>query len=425
MPRNRAAVARTPSLSPGVALIVHSHLRWDFVWQRPQQLLSRLARTNPVLFIEEPILTDDTNRASLDLSEPSPNVIRAVPRLPRTAAVDPDVAANMVRGLVREARNAPPLADRLGRVIQWFYTPMPCVEMLGAFGEEGVVYDCMDELSQFRFAPTDLAQRERLLLDHADVVFVGGRALFESKSRFHDNVHFFGCGVDADHFGRARLPETEIARDVAGLSSPKVGYIGVIDERVDYELIRAMAVARPDWNIVMVGPVVKVDPAELPTRPNIHWLGQRDYADLPRYIKAFDVCLMPFALNEATQFINPTKTLEYLATGKPVVSTAIGDVVRGFSAVVDIAPSTHAFVAAVARAIAAPDPKRQHAGLELASASSWDTIVTRMRSIIGSAIHARRPEDATPLVDERAPSGASRGWSRGQRSSRPADDVAP
>ncbi len=381
-------------LGPEVGLIVHSHLRWDFVWQRPQQILSRIARDNPVLFVEEPLLLDDASAPSLDLSMPHDGVFRAVPRLPRSVGERYDEGIAVIRELVSAALTRPPLAGRFGRTVQWFYTPMPAPEMLGAFDEEGVVYDCMDELAKFRFAPADIGRRERLLLSRADIVFTGGRRLHEAKSRFHDDVHFFGCGVDARHFAAARSTSTVVPADAASLPRPVLGYFGVVDERLDYELLRAVATARPDWTLLMIGPVVKVDPAELPRGANIHWLGQRRYEELPAYVKGFDVCLMPFALNEATEFINPTKTLEYMAAGRPIVSTPVPDVVRNFGDIVHVVRGADEMIAAVGTALAHPDEARLEAGLARASEASWESTVRRMRELMAAAIGARAVEEA-------------------------------
>jgi len=269
-------------------LIVQSHLRWDFVWQRPQQLLSRLAEHRRVLFVEEPIFLDDVSTPRLDVTIPHANVFRAVPSLPGALRDDCERGTAEIRSLVQFAISPGGELKRLfNNPVQWFYSPFSAPAMLGAFNEVAVVYDCMDELSQFRFAHPDLVRRERLLLANADVVFTGGHKLYESKRRYHHNVHFFGCGVDSRHFGKARLPETQIPADIASLPKPIFGYFGVIDERIDYDLIGALADQRPEASVVMVGPVVKVDPATLPQRSNIHWLGQRDYSSLPGYVKGF------------------------------------------------------------------------------------------------------------------------------------------
>jgi glycosyltransferase involved in cell wall biosynthesis len=231
-------------------------------------------------------------------------------------------------------------------------------------------------------------------MSRADVVFTGGRRLYESKSRRHANVHFFGCGVDADHFARARHNETPVAPDLEGLPRPLLGYFGVIDERLDYALIDRLAEAFDTGSVVFVGPTAKVDPAELPKRSNIRWLGQRPYERLPEYVKGFDVCLMPFALNEATEYINPTKTLEYMAAGKPIVSTAVPDVVRNFAPIVRVAQDVEEFVRAVAASCLA-DHARIEAGLALARSATWESIVAAMDGLITQSLrdhrHAEQP----------------------------------
>jgi glycosyltransferase involved in cell wall biosynthesis len=348
-----------------------------------------MAASRPVLFVEEPILLDDVRAERLEITQPSPIVYRAVPRLPGYLRDDYDRAVMTVRALVQDAiAKGGPLAGKFTGAVQWFYTPMPAPTMLGAFNERGVVYDCMDELAQFRFAPPQLLERERLLLDNADVVFTGGYKLYRSKSRYHDNVHFFGCGVDAAHFATARAASTEVPADVASLQGPVFGYYGVIDERLDYDLIARLAEANPEASIAMVGPVVKVDFNALPKAANIHWLGQRDYKQLPAYVKGFDVCLMPFALNEATEYINPTKTLEYMAAGKPIVSTAVADVVHNFTPVVRVAHDVEEFVLAAAELAAAPDSAMIARGIEQARRASWESIVAQMQGLIRDAVTA-------------------------------------
>ena len=372
-----------------VSYIVHSHLRWDFVWQRPQQILSRIAQRGHVLFVEEPVYLDDIPAPRLDVSLPLPRVHRAVPLLPGTLRGEYDASIAVIRDLVRKQVAADgPLGGAFHRPVQWFYTPMPAPAMIGAFDERAVVYDCMDELSKFRFAPTELVDRERYLVANADVVFTGGYKLWQAKSRHHANVHFFGCGVDVDHFARARSEELALAPELEKIERKVMGYFGVIDERIDYELLAKLAHENSDAELVMVGPVVKVDPNELPQGPNIHWLGQRHYADLPSYVKGFDVCLMPFALNEATEYINPTKTLEYMAAGKPIVSTAVSDVVHNFTPVVTVADNADDFVTATAAALENPDSAIIARGVEQARANSWESIVARMERIVREALRA-------------------------------------
>jgi glycosyltransferase involved in cell wall biosynthesis len=319
-----------------------------------------------------------------------------VPLLPDSQALTYDAQCKIVLALVKAALSEHRLLQgKFDSPIQWFYSPMPVVNFISQFGAVAVVYDCMDELANFRFAPPEIGERERELIAKADVVFTGGYRLYEAKSLLHKNTHFFGCGVDAAHFGKAALASTSVPLELANLPGPILGYFGVIDERLDYTLIKRLAQSFPNASVVMVGPVAKVDPRTLPHLPNIHWLGQRSYEELPAIVKAFDVCLMPFALNESTQYINPTKTLEYMAAGKPVVSTAVPDVMRNFTPVVQIAHSVDDYLIAVRHALHYPDPKLIATGIESARNSSWDSTVAKMRELMLACI--RKPAFAATL----------------------------
>jgi glycosyltransferase involved in cell wall biosynthesis len=289
------------------------------------------------------------------------------------------------RRLVKEALKGP-LRGRFRQPVQWFYDPMAVRAFAGKMGEIATVYDCMDELSQFKGAPPEIRKREAELLAKADVVFTGGRKMWESKSRYNANCHFYGCGVDLAHFSKARSPQTLVPDDIATLPKPVFGYFGVIDERMDYELVAALAQTHPEWSIVMVGPVAKVDEKTLPRPQNVDWLGGRDYATLPAYCKGFDVCLMPFALNEATEYINPTKALEYMATGRAIVSSAVSDVVRNFGSVVKIANSHAEFISSCEAALKSPDTEAIERGIEMAAENSWESIIEKMESHIADAL---------------------------------------
>jgi glycosyltransferase involved in cell wall biosynthesis len=371
-------------------LIVHCHLRWDFVWQRPQQIFSRLAAQHPVLFVEDP-LREPVDMPMLRITEPHPGVLRAVPVLPEGAADGVDAECAIVAPLLRSAlATHPRLAGRFAHAIQWFYSPMTAPAYLGQFGSSGAIYDCMDELANFRFAPSDIAERERFLMRQARLVFTGGHQLFQAKSALHRNVYFFGCGVDVEHYGRALSPLTVLPPELADLPRPVLGYFGVIDERIDYELLARLAAAFPEGSVAMIGPFAKIDPAALPKADNLHWLGQRDYSALPALVKGFDVCLMPFALNEATRYINPTKTLEYMAAGKPIVSTAVPDVMRLFTPIVEVALSHDAFIDATARAWQSPCASLLDKGIERAHRATWEVIVASMRSHLIDAFRPAR-----------------------------------
>ena len=368
-------------------IIVHSHLRWDWVWQRPQQFLSRLAQRHKILFVETiaPDAELSSPVARFKLAENFPNITILRLQFPAWRWNDGEFVDSERRRLVKEFINGPG-AGQFDNPVQWFYDPMAVTAFDGHMNEILTVYDCMDELSKFAGAPPEIVQREAKLLERAAVVFTGGRKLYEAKSRFHSNCHFYGCGVDESHFGKARNPETSPAPELKSLPKPIIGYFGVIDERLDYELLSALAEANPNGSIVMVGPVMKVEEKTLPRRPNLHWVGQKAYSELPALCKGFDICMMPFALNEATEFINPTKALEYMATGRPIVSTAVADVVRNFGEVVKIAHSPGEFVNLCRETLEKPDPNAIERGLQMVAENSWDSVVARLEGHISDAL---------------------------------------
>lgn len=374
-----------PGQSPTPALVVLSHLRWDFVWQRPQHLMTQAARSRPVLFVQTPRFIQ-RGRPSMAV-QASDGVLVCEPQIP--AGHSPRLSQQMTAEVLAD------LVDDLGLDVYdlWVYTPMelPVADLLRP---RLVIYDCMDELSQFRFAPPELRQRERDLLSRADVVFTGGHRLYEAKREVHHNAHPFPSSVDKAHFIAARRSRLDPA-DQRRLARPRLGYVGVVDERLDYVLLDAVARRRPGWQFVIVGPVVKVDERELPRRPNIHYLGGKEYADLPDYLGHWDVALMPFALNAATEFISPTKTPEYLAAGLPVVSTPIRDVVRpwGDEGLVRIADGAEAFEAECSAALrdrgSLRDAGRRHRVDARLSTMSWRATWAGMADQLDAAAAAR------------------------------------
>ncbi len=386
--RKTLSSKRAPKTRLDFPLIVHSHLCWDWVWQRPQQFLSRLSAKHRVLFVETVAPERSLAAATATFRSPEgyPNLTILRLQFPTWQWQDGACVDAERRRIVQQFVSDGPQAGQFERPVQWFYDPMAVKAFAGHMGEVLTVYDCMDELSQFRFAPPEIHRRETELLARADVVFTGGRKLFQSKSRFNDNCHFFGCGVDVAHFGCARDAHTQIPPEVASLTKPVLGYFGVVDERLDYELIAKLADANPGWSVVVIGPVIKVDAATLPQRPNISWLGQRPYETLPAFCKGFDVCLMPFALNEATEFINPTKALEYMATGRPIVSTAVPDVVSNFGSIVKIAKGADQFTEFCRQQVNAPDHPAIARGLDMAKENSWDTIVEQLENHVLEAL---------------------------------------
>jgi UDP-galactopyranose mutase len=373
--------------SEPATLICFSHLRWNFVFQRPQHLMSRFGSEMKVVYWEEPIEIGPDESAYLKVqeAEDAPNVRVAVPHLPQ--------------GMPEEAREAAlkrlldaHVASIRGPLIAWYYTPM-MLPFSAHLEADVTAFDAMDELSKFRFAPVKLLELEQALIDKADIVFTGGSSLYEAKKDRHANVHCFPSSVDRAHFAKARARTFDPA-DQEELPKPRLGFYGVIDERFDTELLDKVAAARPDWSFVMVGPIVKIAEDELPKRPNIHYLGGKTYGQLPSYLAGWDVALMPFAMNESTQFISPTKTPEYLAGGKAVVSTPIKDVVRHYGHLegVKIASTPEEFVDACEEALELsrhPESGWLAEADLMLSASSWDITQARMAGLIADLMGLR------------------------------------
>ena len=365
-------------------LICFSHLRWDFVYQRPQHLLKRCAATRRVFFVEEPVF--DNGSMHLDVRECEASIKIIVPHLPeglRSEIATTAVLKDMILRLITE--------HHISNYLTWYYTPM-ALDFSRHLKPLGVIYDCMDELSAFKGAPESLVLRERELFKIADLVFTGGQSLYEAKRNHHPSVHAFPSSIDRDHFmeARASLPEPE---DQQGISHPRLGFFGVIDERFDANLLDEIARLRPGYQFVMIGPVVKIAPDSLPKRSNIHYLGGKKYQELPAYIAGWDVALLLFAQNEATRFISPTKTPEYLAAGKPVVSTPIRDVVfpYGQLGLVRIAEDAKQFVEAIDAALS--ERSREHEWLSqvdrFLANMSWDETWSRMSQLIDQMVAAK------------------------------------
>jgi len=362
----------------GADVVCFSHLRWDFVYQRPQHLMSRFAKTARVYFIEEPIFDD--GEARLDIQKRGDDGLHVViPHLPHGADADA-----VMPGLLDELAKR----ENIDGPILWFYTPM-MLDGRGGIEPSCVVYDCMDELSMFKNAPTELIERERRLFDLADLVFTGGQSLYEAKRDKHRSVHAFPSSIDVSHFRKA-LDTGDEPDDQRSIPHPRIGFCGVIDERTDIVLLAKIAELRPDWHFVMLGPIVKVDEADLPHRENIHYLGGKNYNDLPAYIGGWDVAMMPFAMNDSTRFISPTKTPEYLAAGRPVVSTPIRDVVRPYGdlGLVHIASTPEEFVAAIDAAMAEDTETRRAKAAKFLSTISWDKTQREMQQLIEEVIAA-------------------------------------
>ena len=390
-------------------LLCFSHLRWDFVFQRPNHLMCRAAAKRRVLYIEEPHY--GATQAHVTTLEARPNLFVVTPRLPQGLSLLGELTTQ--RGLLARVYRELGVNDPL----VWLYTPM-ALDLIEGLSTAAVVYDCMDELSGFHGAPAALQLLEAKLLARADLVFTGGASLCRAKRRRRRDAHLFPSSVDLQHFQAARRP-VEGPPDQRDLPGPRIGFFGVIDERMDLELVAEVARRRPDWSIVLVGPVVKIDPAALPRLPNIHYLGQKSYAELPSYLAGWDVAMMPFAMNDATRFISPTKTLEYLAGGKPVVSTPIADVVSpyGEQGLVAIARDAGEFVAATQELLDGDRPALETVDTFLAR-GSWDRTWEAMAALIDDTVAKRRrgrqSHTHTISAEERATNSTAVGFDGGR-----------
>lgn len=362
-------------------LLVFSHLRWDFVFQRPQHLLTRFSSEFNVYFLEEPIYDIAKNEESyLSISKRLDKLWVLVPHLPQGS--DKKASIKIQKEILKTFLSNKQLSD----FIFWYYTPM-ALEFSGDYNPDIIIYDCMDELAAFKFAPPEIIHLEKELLTRADVVFTGGQSLYEAKKHQHQNIHPFPSSIDKNHFGKARkkLKQPDDQKNIEGV---KLGYYGVIDERFDYKLIGDAATLRPDWQFVLIGPVVKIDPEILPKNKNIHYLGGKSYDELPTYLSAWNVALIPFLLNESTRFISPTKTPEYLSAGKPVISTPIRDVVTpyGKKNLVSIVTNAKEFVAAAELALSGADKGWLSNVDSFLSKRSWDQTAKDMMELIRKAI---------------------------------------
>lgn len=375
-----------------MTLLCFCHLRWNFVYQRPQHLLKRFARYDRVFFIEEPVF--DAETSSLEKRETPENVVILVPHLVANASHSETLHEQQT--LLKDFFEDEELED----YIAWYYTPM-ALHLADLLPEPALtIYDCMDELSAFKFAPDQMRNNERMLLSKADVVFTGGHSLFEAKKHLHSSIYPFPSSIDKNHFGRARHHEADPA-DQVSILHPRIGFFGVIDERFDIELVSAIAGSKPDWHLVIIGPVVKIDPNTLPKSENIHYLGGKPYQELPDYLGGWDVAMIPFAANESTRFISPTKTPEYLAGGVPVVSTPIEDVLRpyGEMGLTAIGASPEEFIAGIKASLSLKgDPGWQRRVADFLATISWDHTWNEMNEIIQKKLIEKSSHHKTKMI---------------------------
>ncbi|MFN7116047.1 MAG: glycosyltransferase [Saprospiraceae bacterium] len=366
------------ALSKAFDLVVFSHLRWDFVTQRPQHVIGRFAKDRKVLFVEEPIGYDPRCEGRANIIRVNHNLTVLQP------CINHDNLMDELEPIVKE------YMQRLNITNPnlWFYSAA-FHEMTERIPHQAVIYDCMDELSAFRGASKALIKLEKQLIQKADVIFTGGKSLYEAKRQLSENVYCYPSSVDREHFEKALEEATVVPDDMMHIPHPIVGYYGVIDERIDLPLLDEIAQLRPNVSFVMIGPVVKISEADLPRHANLYYPGGKPYGELPAYLKAIDIAMMPFALNESTQFISPTKTLEYIAALKPIISTPIYDVKRDYSNVLAIINNAAEFVTALDQYLAESNTvkeKRYQDYESILQAVSWDKTVAGMKRNIDEAM---------------------------------------
>jgi UDP-galactopyranose mutase len=362
-------------------LICFSHIRWNFVYQRPQHLLNRYALNNRVFIIEEPVFESDSDFFEINKSNETANLWIIVLHISKNTL--PEKINHTLKALLDSCM----YSNNIQKYILWYYSPM-ALPYSDHLNPAITIYDCMDELSAFKAAPPRLKELEVCLMSRADVVFTGGHSLYEEKKHLHHNIHPFPSSIDKSHFVKARIFK-EDPEDQAAIPHPRFGFYGVIDERFDIELIDKLSALRPNWHFVLVGPIIKIDPASLPVKENIHYLGRKEYKDLPDYLSGWDVAMLPFALNESTKYISPTKTPEYLAGGKPVISTSIRDVVTPYGklGLVKIADTAEEFITAAEQILGNKNNEELGRKVDDFLANiSWNKTWSRMTALIDEAL---------------------------------------
>ncbi len=375
-------------------LICFCHIRWNFVFQRPQHLLTRFANYQRVFFIEEPVF-ESAGKAFLEVNKAGEQLWIVTPHL--LEGYSPDEIIIQQKFLLKNL-----YADfSIIKYIHWYYTPM-ALNISNHLQPKMIIYDCMDELSNFKFAPAEIKQKEKDLFRIADLVFTGGHNLYQAKKALHHNIYPFPSSIDKEHFSQARTIST-IPGDQEKISRPIFGFYGVVDERFNVELLREVATRKPSWNFVIIGPVIKIDPAILPRLDNIHYLGPKKYEELPAYLSGWDVAMIPFLLNDSTKYISPTKTPEYLSAGVPVISSSIVDVVNPYAInqLVHIADDANAFIAASESELANADKANWLQSVdEFLKDNSWNNTWSQMVHCINSTLQNKTIKTVTVKKEE-------------------------
>ena len=375
-------------------LICFSHLRWDFVYHRPQHLLTRFATKFRVFYIEDPIFYEGDDKYEVFITKS--NVWRVIPMLSkrklRTSIV------NRQKFLLNSLFSI----FEIKEYIFWYYNPQ-ALDISNHFSPLKIIYDCVEEISvQKNFTP-QLEKLEKELLSKSDLVFTSGINLFNSKRKFNNNIHLFPCSLDKEHFSKARFHLVE-PPDQSSIPHPRIGYFGVIDERFDYKLLAEVAKARPHWHFIIIGPVVRIDKSELPQNKNIHYLGGKSYDILPKYLSRWEVAMIPYKNNLTTHFINPAKTPEYLAGGKPVISTSITDIKKSFGdkKLVTIVNTSFQFINGIEHELHGKNKKEWLQKVDVfLNTTSWDKTYSNMLHLISGELITEKSKFEMPAIQNK------------------------
>jgi UDP-galactopyranose mutase len=365
-------------------LICLSHIKWNFVYQRPQHLLNRFAINDRVFVIEEPVYDAPTDY--YEITQPNTKANLWVVQLYVSKCESKEKTNHVLKALLDSLI----YSNSINEYILWYYSPM-ALDFTDHLWPELIIYDCMDELSAFKSPPKRIKETENYLLSRADLVFTGGQSLYNAKKHLHPNVHAFPSSIDKSHFYKARTSNSD-PEDQSSIPHPRFGFYGVIDERFDIALVDKISELRPDWHFIFIGPVVKINKAKLPGKQNVHFVGRKEYDKLPDYLSGWDIAILPFALNEATRYISPTKTPEYLAGGKPVISTSIADVVNpyGIQGLVAIADTAEDFIMEAEKILASKNNEEWLSKVDhFLSGNSWNKTWQEMCALIDQALEKK------------------------------------
>ena len=391
-------------------IVCISSIDWDFIWQGHQQIMATFAEQgNRVLFIENtgvrrPTLRDLPRlahrlrnwwKSTKGFREERPHLFVYSPViLPFPYA---RLARRLNRRLLTKAIQRWMQAIGVRRPIVWTFLPTPLArDLIQALDPEVTIYYCIDDLASSSPQARWIKDSETKLFQEADLVFVTSEKLRQRAAQFRRDVFLFPFGVDFERFERVRTSIDGVPEELQRLTRPIIGYIGGVHQWVDQEMVATLAKQLPSASVVLVGPL-QTDVSAWAGYPNIHLVGPRSYADVPRYVKGFDVGVIPYRLSTYTAHVYPTKLNEYLAMGLPVVATDLPEI-RRFNAehgtVVAVARNPHEFISMVQEALTANSPTVRAQRFEVARQNSWRMRVEQMATLLEGRLETQRAKPA-------------------------------